>query len=121
RTMSTYRITTVPAGGEIGILDADDPEDALDREAQLNGYRDRAAAEEATRVAWYAEPVRTFHTREPDHSLELWTDDPRIAELVGGWTADEACDADMVVDACRTLGFRGARVAAPGLWGPYVV
>ena len=119
--MHTYRITTAVTGGEIGILEADDAQDALDLEARRKGYRDRSAAEEATHETWRAEPVNPFHTREREHALDLWTDDPRIADLVGSWGADEACDADMVVDACRSLGLKGAQVAAPGLWGPYVI
>ncbi len=114
--MTAYRITTEEQA-DIGLLEAPDAARALAEEARLLGFRDLAEAEARTRHRWSASPVLRFATR--DAGLDLWTDDRRIADLIGSWSAGEACDADMVVDACRERGLRGALVAAPGAWGPY--
>lgn len=114
--MTSYRIITEEQA-DIGLLEAPDAVRALAEEARLLGFRDLADAEARTHHRWSASPVLRFTTN--DAALELWTDDPRIADLVASWSADEARDADMVVDACRERGLRGSWVAAPGAWGPY--
>lgn len=115
--MTAFRITD-DQQTDIGVVDASDAAHALAMEARVLGFLDLAEAEAITHHHWSASPVLRFATS--DAALDLWTDDPRIAEFIANWSADEACDADMAVDACRDRGLRGSLVAAPGAWGPYL-